>query len=59
MSKHVEWEDDQTAVWDVRNSYNIPVASGMYIAVITSNSDDCNEIRKIAVVSKLQKLDRY
>ncbi len=55
----IEMVDGQNAVWDARNSYNIPVASGMYIAVITSNGDDCNEIRKIAVVSRLQKLDRY
>jgi hypothetical protein len=55
----IETVDGQNAVWDARNSYNIPVASGMYIAVITSNGDDCNEIRKIAVVSRLQKLDRY
>ena len=51
--------DGQNAIWDVRNNYNIPVASGMYIAVITSNGDGCNEVRKIAVVSRLQKLDRY
>ena len=51
--------DGQNAVWDARNSHDIPVGSGMYIAVITSESNKCNEIRKIAVVSKLQKLDRY
>ena len=51
--------DGQNAIWDAQNHSGLPVASGMYIAVITSDLNNCKEVRKIAVVTNLQKLDRY
>ena len=30
----LEHSGDQNAIWDVRNSHDIPVASGMYIALV-------------------------
>ena len=50
---------NQMLTWDAQNHSGLPVASGMYIAIITSEENGCKEIRKIAVVTKLEKLDRY
>ena len=51
--------DGQNAYWDAQNHSGLPVASGMYIAIITSEENGCKEVRKIAVLTKLEKLDRY
>ncbi len=48
---------NQFEVWDLKNNYGIPVASGMYIAHI--ETDAGNQILKLAVVMPEQRLDVY
>jgi hypothetical protein len=47
----------QFSVWDLRNDFGVPVASGMYIAHVESGSN--SKILKLAVVQPEQRLDRY
>ena len=51
--------DDGTTleIWNLKNDSNIPVASGMYIAVV--ETDDGQKILKLAVVQPEQRLDLY
>jgi hypothetical protein len=44
-------------VWNVKNDSNIPVASGMYIVVVETDSGQ--KILKIAVIQPEQRLDLY
>ena len=44
-------------IWDVNNSFGIPVASGMYIAHV--DTDACQAVLKLAIVNSEQRLDRY
>jgi hypothetical protein len=47
----------QFAVWDLRNDFGIPVASGMYIAHVEYGNN--SKVLKLAVVQPEQRLDRY
>ncbi len=49
--------DSQFAVWDLRNDFGIPVASGMYIAHVEYGNN--SKVLKLAVVQPEQRLDRY
>ncbi|MFQ6612860.1 MAG: T9SS type A sorting domain-containing protein, partial [Fidelibacterota bacterium] len=49
--------ESQFAVWDLRNDFGIPVASGMYIAHVEYGSK--SKVLKLAVVQPEQRLDRY
>ena len=47
----------QNEIWDMNNSFGIPVASGMYIAHV--DTDGCQAVLKLAIVNSEQRLDRY
>ena len=44
-------------IWNIKNDSNIPVASGMYIAVVETDSGTI--ILKIAIIQPEQRLDLY
>jgi hypothetical protein len=50
-------EGTQFEEWDVKNNFNIPVASGMYIAVIETDSG--SKMLKMAIIQPEQRLDVY
>ena len=50
-------DGSQFSIWDLRNDFGVPVASGMYIAHVESGSK--SKILKLAVVQPEQRLDRY
>jgi len=43
--------------WDLKNQYGYPVASGMYVARVTSAGEE--KILKIALVQETQVLKYY
>ena len=47
----------QYEVWDLNNNFNIPVASGMYIAHVTTAAGD--HVLKIGVVQPEERIDVY
>ena len=47
----------QYEVWDLKNNYGIPVASGMYIAHIKTDQGD--KILKLGIVQPEQRIDVY
>jgi hypothetical protein len=47
----------QFAVWDVKNNYGIPVASGMYMAHVTTDAGE--KVLKLGVIQPEQRIDRY
>ena len=47
----------QFEVWDLNNNFNIPVASGMYIAHVTTAAGD--HVLKIGVVQPEERIDVY
>ena len=47
----------QYATWDLTNNYDIPIASGMYLAVIETSEG--NKILKLGVVQPEQRIDVY
>jgi len=47
----------QNEIWDMNNSFGIPVASGMYIAHV--DTDACGAVLKLAIINSEQRLDRY
>lgn len=59
LVKTLEGSDagSQFAVWDVKNDFSIPVASGMYLAHVTTAAGE--KILKLAVVQPEQRIDRY
>jgi len=57
VKKIAHSDGTQYEVWDLTNNFNIPVASGMYIAHIETGSGD--QILKIAVVQPEERLDVY
>lgn len=57
MVKKIDHMGAQQEVWDLTNNFNLPVASGMYIAVIEGPS--CKQILKLAVVMPEQRIDVY
>jgi hypothetical protein len=50
-------EGSTLEIWDLKNDSNIPVASGMYIAVV--ETDEGQKVLKLAVVLPEQRLDLY
>jgi hypothetical protein len=66
IEKSIDSENsaDRRVQWDLRNSFDVPVASGMYIAHL-SLGDDQNEssigekIMKLAVFMPEERLDVY
>ena len=57
VRKMVHNDGTQYEVWDLANNFNIPVASGMYIAHIETASGD--KILKIAVIQPEERIDVY
>jgi hypothetical protein len=47
----------QEEIWDAQNSFNVLVASGVYLAVVST--DDMDKVLKLAVVMPQQRLDVY
>jgi hypothetical protein len=47
----------QHATWDMKNNFELPVASGMYVAHVETNHGD--KILKLAVIQPEQRLDVY
>ena len=47
----------QHATWDMKNNFELPVASGMYVAHVETNLGD--KILKLAVIQPEQRLDVY
>ena len=47
----------QYEVWDLKNNFGIPVASGMYIAHI--KTDKGEKILKLGIVQPEQRIDVY
>ncbi len=50
-------DGSQFSVWDLRNDFGVPVASGMYLAHVESGGK--SKVLKLAVVQPEQRLDRY
>ena len=65
IEKEIDSENsaDRRAQWDLRNSFNIPVASGMYIAHLSLEDENENSIgekvMKLAVFMPEERLDVY
>jgi hypothetical protein len=57
MVKKIDHVGAQQEIWDLTNNFNLPVASGMYIAVIEGPS--CKQVLKLAVVMPEQRIDVY
>lgn len=47
----------QFETWDLKNNFRIPVASGMYIAVVETDKGD--KVLKLAIIQPEQRLDVY
>ena len=47
----------QHTYWDMKNNFELPVASGMYLAHVETNRGD--KILKLAVIQPEQRLDVY
>ena len=50
-------EGTQFETWDLKNSFRIPVSSGMYIAVV--ETDEGSKVLKLAIIQPEQRLDVY
>jgi hypothetical protein len=65
IEKEIDSENsaDRRAQWDLRNSFNIPVASGMYIAHLSLEDENGSSIgekvMKLAVFMPEERLDVY
>jgi hypothetical protein len=57
LVKKLSHSTGNTEVWDVKNNFNILVASGMYIVNI--EADGCEKVLKIAVIAPEQRIDVY
>lgn len=57
VKKIVHDDGTQYEVWALVNNFNIPVASGMYIAHIHTDSGD--QILKLAVIQPEERIDVY
>ena len=47
----------QYATWDLTNNYDIPIASGMYLAVVETSEG--NKVLKLGIVQPEQRIDVY
>ncbi len=57
LVRKLEHSGGQNEIWDLKNAFDIPVASGMYIAVVETIG--CEKALKIAVVMPEQRIDVY
>ncbi len=57
LVRHIEHNGGQEEVWNGQNSFNVLVASGVYIAVIDTKEGE--KVLKLAVVMPQQRLDVY
>jgi len=57
MVRTLEHSGGQEEIWDAQNNFNVLVASGVYIAVVST--DDGDKVLKLAVVMPQQRLDVY
>ena len=57
VRKLVHNDGTQYEVWDLSNNFNVPVASGMYIAHVTTAAGD--HVIKIGVVQPEERIDVY
>ena len=57
VRKMVHNDGTQYEVWDLNNNFNVPVASGMYIAHVTTAAGD--HVLKIGVVQPEERIDVY
>jgi len=57
VRKLVHNDGTQYEVWDLNNNFNVPVASGMYIAHVTTAAGD--HVLKIGVVQPEERIDVY
>ena len=57
LVKKLDHTMGQNEIWDMNNSFGIPVASGMYIAHV--DTDACQAVVKLAIIASEQRLDRY
>ena len=57
LVRKIDHAGEQNEIWNLQNNFSIPVASGMYIAVVEANN--CNAVLKIAVVMPEQRIDVY
>ncbi|MCF7809173.1 MAG: T9SS type A sorting domain-containing protein [Candidatus Marinimicrobia bacterium] len=57
LVRTIEHSGGQEAIWDAQNSFNVLVASGVYIAVVSTDEGD--KALKLAVVMPAQRLDVY
>ena len=57
LVKTLEHSGGQEEIWNAQNSFNVLVASGVYIAVVSTDEGD--KILKLAVVMPQQRLDVY
>ncbi|NQU34063.1 MAG: T9SS type A sorting domain-containing protein [Bacteroidetes bacterium] len=57
--RNIEHNDagSQFAVWDLKNNFELPVGSGMYLAHI--ETDEGDKVLKLAVVMTEQRIDVY
>jgi hypothetical protein len=57
VRKLLHSDGTQYEVWDLNNNFNVPVASGMYIAHVSTASGD--NVLKIGVVQPEERIDVY
>lgn len=57
LVKTLDHTSGQEEIWNAQNSFNVLVASGVYIAVVST--DDGDKVLKLAVVMPQQRLDVY
>lgn len=50
---------DQFQRWDLTNTYNLPVASGVYVAYIDMPDVGTTKVLKLAIIQEQQVLDRF
>jgi len=50
---------DQFQRWDLTNTYNLPVASGVYVAYIDMPDIGTTKVLKLSIVQEQQVLDRF
>lgn len=57
LVRTLEHSGGQEEIWNAQNSFNVLVASGVYIAVVSTDEGD--KVLKLAVVMPQQRLDVY
>ncbi len=57
LVRKLDHTSGQQEIWNLQNNFGLPVASGMYIAVVETAG--CNQVLKIAVEMPEQRIDVY